>query len=134
MTVFGDRLRTLREEKGLTQEELGKEFGVDKTAVSKWEKGHRIPVNNDAVIKMAEYFDTPIYYLLGVTNERHFSQLSEEEAAALAEAEEKEILDAMINRFQDLSHEMQSFVKMTINNAYKFDESRGKLQSQQEEN
>lgn len=38
MTVikFAENLKALRKSKGLTQEELGKEIGVDKRTVSTW--------------------------------------------------------------------------------------------------
>lgn len=35
----GERIKTLRNEKELTLEELGKMLGVEKTAVYKWEAG-----------------------------------------------------------------------------------------------
>ncbi len=36
---FGEKLRTLRREKGLSQEELAAMVGVSRQALSKWEAG-----------------------------------------------------------------------------------------------
>ena len=37
---MGERIKKLRQEKGLTQEELGKYIGVKKAAIMKYEKGN----------------------------------------------------------------------------------------------
>lgn len=42
-TVLHRRLKELRERKGLTQGELAKACGVDKTAISHWENGMSSP-------------------------------------------------------------------------------------------
>src|SRR5947208_3824983 len=43
MTSFGIRLKELREQAGLTQEELGKKAGIHKLTVAKYEQGLREP-------------------------------------------------------------------------------------------
>ncbi|MCR4672416.1 MAG: helix-turn-helix domain-containing protein [Lachnospiraceae bacterium] len=40
---IGDFLRTLRNEKGLTQEEVAEKFGVSSRSVSRWENGNTMP-------------------------------------------------------------------------------------------
>ena len=40
---FGEKLRTLRREKGLSQEELAAMVGVSRQALSKWEAGPSRP-------------------------------------------------------------------------------------------
>jgi len=41
--AFGERLKNIRKEKGLTQEEAAGRIGVSGQAVSKWEKGECLP-------------------------------------------------------------------------------------------
>ena len=41
--LFADTMKKLREEKGLSQNEIAKRMYVTRTAVSRWESGHRIP-------------------------------------------------------------------------------------------
>ncbi len=43
MTTFGSRLKQLREDKSLTQEQLGKVLNVKKAAVSKYENENTSP-------------------------------------------------------------------------------------------
>lgn len=61
---FGDRLRDLREARGLTQEQLGMLFSVKKGAISKYEKGRTTP-DPTTISKLADYFDVTADFLLG---------------------------------------------------------------------
>lgn len=67
MTI-GDKIKELREEKGLTQTELGAIAGVTDKAVSTWEKGLREP-RMGAVEKLSSYFNIPKSELLCLSDE-----------------------------------------------------------------
>ena len=41
--LFADTMKKLREEKGLSQNEIAKRMYVTRTAVSRWKSGHRLP-------------------------------------------------------------------------------------------
>ena len=41
--MFSKKLKELRNEKGLTQEELGKIIFVSRSAIAKWEQGKGMP-------------------------------------------------------------------------------------------
>ena len=51
---------------------------------------------------------------------------------AIVDAEEKEILNHMLELYQDLSPEMQEVVRITLTTMWRTDQQRGKLRSQQE--
>lgn len=59
-----NRIRELRNNKGITQTELGKILSVQKAAVSKYELGLTTP-SPEISKKMSEYFNVSIDYLLG---------------------------------------------------------------------
>lgn len=63
---FGNVLRELRNKKESTGEELGKVFNVSKATISNWESGNRTP-DNEMLIKIANYFDVSIDYLVDRT-------------------------------------------------------------------
>lgn len=67
MDTFKDRIRKLREEKGLTQEELAKILGISRATLASWETGRREP-DFETTSKIAEFFGVSIDYLLGRTN------------------------------------------------------------------
>lgn len=58
------RVRELREQRGLTQEELADRLGVEPPAVSKWERGLAFP-RPDKLVAMADIFDCTVDYILG---------------------------------------------------------------------
>ncbi len=61
----GERIKLLRKEHNLTQEELGAKIGVQKAAIQKYEKGTVKNIKRDSLIKLAKYLDTTPEYLLG---------------------------------------------------------------------
>lgn len=65
--IFSQRLRQLRIEKNLTQDEFAKDLGYTRTAISAWEIGRNEPSNDDTV-KIANYFHVTTDYLLGNTD------------------------------------------------------------------
>ncbi|NLJ41339.1 MAG: helix-turn-helix transcriptional regulator [Clostridiales bacterium] len=64
MEHMGDRIKRLREEKGLTQQELANLVGLDnRNSLSRYENGTRVP-NPDIIIKLARVLDTTSDYLI----------------------------------------------------------------------
>ncbi|MDE6724301.1 MAG: XRE family transcriptional regulator [Ruminiclostridium sp.] len=57
MADIGNRIKQLRHEKGLTQEELGKRLGVQKAAVQKWESGAVKNLKRETLKKLSEIFE-----------------------------------------------------------------------------
>ena len=66
---FGKKLRSLRQEKKLSQVELSKKLNVTSQALSQYELGKRIP-DAEMIIRIADFFDVSVDYLLDRTNER----------------------------------------------------------------
>ena len=65
MSKFPERLKALRKDKGLSQDQLAKEVGLTHTAIGLWEQDKRVP-NLDAVISLAKFFDVSIDFLAGL--------------------------------------------------------------------
>jgi transcriptional regulator with XRE-family HTH domain len=66
--LFGKRLRKLRKEHKLTQQELGLMIGITGRAIGQYETGVRSPDNIDIVVKIADFFKVTSDYLLGRTD------------------------------------------------------------------
>lgn len=62
--MFGNRLSSLRKERSLTQEELGKAIGLGKTTISNYETGYSTP-DVDTILNLAKYFGVSTDFLLG---------------------------------------------------------------------
>ena len=62
--MLKDNLKTLRKNKGLSQEELSIKLHVVRQTISKWESGLSVP-DAEMLIKISELFETPVNEILG---------------------------------------------------------------------
>lgn len=62
MFVIGERLRTLREAKGLPQSEIERRTGLLRCYVSRVENGHTVP-SIETLEKLARALEVPLYQL-----------------------------------------------------------------------
>lgn len=65
--MFGNRLKDLREDSDLTQEQLAKYLNVARSAIANYELETREP-SLDLLVKIADYFNVSLDYLLCRTN------------------------------------------------------------------
>ena len=75
--MFGENLKTLRKQKGFSQEELAARLHVVRQTVSKWEKGRSVP-DADALIRLAEVLEVSVSELLGAKIKSDSPQVSDE--------------------------------------------------------
>ena len=66
-SVFGERLKDLRIEKGIGQVELAQVINVSKGIISLWENGLREPKLSN-LVALAQFFSVSIDYLAGIEN------------------------------------------------------------------
>ena len=66
--IFHERLKELRETKGISQMELAKNLKMSQSAIAKWEKEKTEPTAS-AIILLSQYFGVSSDYLLGLENE-----------------------------------------------------------------
>lgn len=80
MVNFGDKLRKLRTEAGMTQSDLAKRLNITKYVVSYYELQERTP-SPDVLIQLADIFHVSTDYLLGINHKKMIdvSDLSEED-------------------------------------------------------
>lgn len=105
--MLGNRIKTLREELGLKQEELANKISVSPSAIGMYETNKREP-NNELILKLAQFFNVTTDYLLGKSDIRNPGQqiddvlneamigMSKEEYEALNETQKKQIRDFAI--------------------------------------
>lgn len=72
MSSFGERLRELRIENNLTQEELASHFGLHKTRISQYELNKR-QADDEMKKKFALYFNVSLDWLLGLSDIRNYT-------------------------------------------------------------
>lgn len=64
--MTGERIKKLRKEKGLTQEQLGNLLGVKKSAIAKYENNRVENLKKETIQKLSDIFEVPAAYFLGI--------------------------------------------------------------------
>ena len=77
--MFGENLKTLRKQKGFSQEELATRLHVVRQTISMWEKNLSVP-DADTLIRLAEILEVSVSELLGakIENENTASDVAEQ--------------------------------------------------------
>lgn len=65
MNIFAERLKELRKDKKMTLIDLMQATGIDKTSLSRCERGERLP-NLDEIVILAKFFKVSADYLCGL--------------------------------------------------------------------
>ena len=65
-----NRIKQLRNEKNINQDVLAKLLGLEIAGISKLETG-RVPLKDEYIVKLAEYFEVSTDYLLGKSDIRN---------------------------------------------------------------
>lgn len=63
--MVADRIRALREQRGLTQTDLAKQLGITRSSVNAWEMGISVP-STQYIVELAQFFKVSTDYLLCV--------------------------------------------------------------------
>lgn len=77
-----NRIRDLRKEHELSQQELAKQLGVNQTAVSQWERGVTTP-SSTVMVDLCKLWNVTPDFLLGLSDEKIASTLEEVDAKEL---------------------------------------------------
>lgn len=85
---MANRLQELREARGIKQLTLAKDLGVKQSTVSGWEHDRR-QMDHQTLVKLAEYFDVSIDYILKRDEAAPETEKAPDTAEAASEAEEK---------------------------------------------
>lgn len=77
--MLNENIKTIRKQRGLSQEELAIRLHVVRQTVSKWEKGLSVP-DSDMLVKIAEVLEVSIGDLLGqgIYDEKDKNEITEQ--------------------------------------------------------
>lgn len=101
---IGERIKQLRQEKGMTLEEVGNKVGVGKSTVKKWEDGQIANMKRDKILKLANAFQCSPSYLMGY--EDNLTPNNSELLTNILYDKDKEFLK-YIKKIQNLSTEQR---------------------------
>lgn len=77
--MLAENIKTIRKQRGMTQEELAARLNVVRQTVSKWEKGLSVP-DADLLKRIAEILETDVSTLLGapINTESNTNEIAEQ--------------------------------------------------------
>jgi len=64
MEMMGDRIRTLRNSRDLSQEDMGKIVGVSGASISQWESGATTGIRPENFLRFCAYFNADPYWVV----------------------------------------------------------------------
>ena len=81
---LSDRVKTLREQLGITQSELARRVGLTRSSVNGWEMGLVIP-STAVIVELAKIFHVTTDYLLGLEAKKvlNLDNLSDKKISAV---------------------------------------------------
>lgn len=78
---FGEKLKKLRKERRLTQEETAEQIGISTRTYQNYESGRLFPQQNEVYVALSKLFEVSVDYLLfnsaPVTEERKYTTIEE---------------------------------------------------------
>lgn len=90
--MFGDRLRSLRENKNLTQQKVADDLNIKRENLSNYERNKREP-DYEMLKKLAEYYGVSRSYILGETDKKHYWELNDKDERSIQKDLQKMIDD-----------------------------------------
>lgn len=102
-----NRIRELRKARGMTMKQLGSVVDLAESTISQYETGKRQP-DNETLLKLGEFFDVPVDYILGNEMPRtnitfdDFTYAMHNASRDLTDADKARLLD-MAQRLRDVS-------------------------------
>jgi transcriptional regulator with XRE-family HTH domain len=108
--VIGDKLRTLRDQKNLSQGDIEKRTGLLRCYISRVENGHTVP-SVDTLEKMARALEVPMYRLF--TDEDHVKKPNiplEDKVSRAAGSKEERVLRAFAKLFSRMNDKERGLV------------------------
>ena len=94
-----NRLKELRQSKGIPQSDFAPMFNITQGTLSGWETG-RYDISNDALVKLADFFNVSVDYLLG--------------RPELASTNKEEYIDELTEMYNNLPEDKKEQVKAFI--------------------
>lgn len=102
--VFRERLRQLRDSKGLNSQALADYTGMSAAAISRYLSGSRLPDIN-AILTFADFFGVRAEWMFGIESVDRYEDVSDEDRKRidlfkLASENDKAVIDLILSKYK----------------------------------
>lgn len=105
---FPEMIRELRRDKGVSQQRIANYLNVSQVAYSKYETGKNEP-SNDVLLKLADYFNVSVDFLLGRRIKGYESLIPEDYYEVVKEAQRVGLTASDLLRFISLCRDIRRY-------------------------
>ncbi|QDX92022.1 XRE family transcriptional regulator [Brevibacillus laterosporus] len=109
--VFKKRLKELRAEKMITQEELARALDIPESTIRRLESSDQSLPRHERLEKIADFFNVSVDYLLGRTNEKCSTDITDPFISAINDPTLSEEDKNIINLIRNLPPNKKHLVK-----------------------
>lgn len=117
-SALGERIRTIRKEKGMTQEELGQIIGVVKSNIARYESG-KLEITYTMLGRIANALEVPVYKLVLMMNDEEAGNMESSDSLkdtisqeVVVKEEDSQIGEKLIiHRVETFSSRLQTALK-----------------------
>ena len=102
MNVFAQRLKEVRNEKGVSAKELGEALGINKATIHHYEKADFKSIKSPTLQAIAEYLNVNPDYLIGATDNKYTTKEAENLLSGITDIQKK-----ILEKTNSLSQEEQ---------------------------
>ena len=95
--TLGERLIRLRQDKNIKQIDAAKDLRISNVVLNRYEKDERVP-DLATVLKLSEYFDVSLDYLLGKTDYRTYPHIQ----AAHIDVDGPPVTEDALNQIEEI--------------------------------
>lgn len=103
-----ENLKKLRNKKGVSQQKLADAIGVSQQSINKYEN-HKIEPDIQTLMKLADYFETSVDYLIGHSDIDHVME-------ALSGYDLNEDEASLIDNYRKLSKKQKESIRLIVEN------------------
>lgn len=103
-----ENLKKLRNKKGISQQKLADAIGVSQQSINKYEN-HKIEPDIQTLMKLADYFETSVDYLIGHSDIDHVME-------ALSGYDLNEDEASLIDNYRKLSKKQKESIRLIVEN------------------
>lgn len=112
---IGEKIKAARKAKGMTQDELGKILGVQKSAIAKYESGRVVNIKRSTLKKISDILNIPPFELIFDEELKKVQKKNDILSDIILKLNTDSELLEMVEKLSNLGYEQRKAIKPVLN-------------------